>query len=319
MAGTDKVSYYECKDFLFPSLIITLFIVVIFLCQGPWRREKNHAISWVYLCVVRKLMKPLITYILITFFVTKVHSQNEGLLGIWYSADQDFIEFTPKYWTIESGKDLWSTGFTIFQRDNNKLRFLSEYYDSRDDNKIKTDFKKSYDFLLKEYTNDFIILEPISKLSKEFFNNRKEIQFFKRNYFIDTSIKFEKLVFRTTECFGTCPTLNIQLDKEENIIYSGHVYNDTALSGNFWGTISKKDMDTLVQLLRNCQLETLHWRTHNCCDGSMITLIVYYNDKRKYFKSMFPPNISEDLISFLYKLNSKATLTRREEKFVFEE
>jgi len=264
-------------------------------------------------------MKFFITTTLFLNLIAQVHSQNKELLGIWYSSDQDYIEFNPKYWEIQSGKSLSSSGFTIFERNDDKLRFLSEYYDSKHRNKIKIDFEKNYDFILKEHTDDFIILLPDSKNSKEFFNNRKEIQFFRRKHFIDSSINFEKLVFRTTDCFGQCPVLNIQMDKEQNIIYSGEIYQDPVLSGDFTGKFSKEDLDTIVHLLRNCQLETLRWRPTSCCDAPMITLIIYYNDKRKYFKSMFPPKISDDLISFLYKINSKATLTRQDKSFDFEE
>jgi hypothetical protein len=205
------------------------------------------------------------------------------------------------------------------QKDSNQLRFLNKYYDSKDNNSIKIDYTKNYDFTIKEQTKDSIVLQPVSELSRLFFNNREEIRFFRKSHFIDPSIAFEKLVFRTTDCFGECPIINFQLDNERKIIYSGYHYKDSTLTGDFSGTISEQDMATLVALLQNCQLETLHWRRWLCCDAPVITLIVYFNGQRKYFKSMVLPRISDDLIGFLYALVPRATLTPRKEMFEFEE
>lgn len=267
----------------------------------------------------RNPMKLLTTCILATFLSTLAFSQNEALEGVWYSAQQDFFEFKPKYWSMESGKDLHTMGFTVFQQDSNRLWFLNKYYDSKDYNIIKIDYTKSYEFILKAYTKDSLVLAPVSEYARHFFNDRAEIHFFRKEHFVDPSIAFEKLVFRTTDCLGECPVINFQLDKDRNIMYSGYSYKDSTLTGDFSGTISEQDMDKLLQQLKNCQLQTLRWRRWRCCDAPIVTLIIYFNGQRKYLQSMVMPRISDDLVDFLYGLVPRATLTPRKEKFEFEE
>jgi Domain of unknown function (DUF6438) len=264
-------------------------------------------------------MKILVTWFVATCIASQAFSQTDTLRGVWYSAAQDFLEFAPNAWSMEDGTRLFTRHFTVLQRDSNRLRFLNKYYDSKDNNVIKIDYSKNFDFILKTYTKDSLVLAPVSEHSRHFFNNREEIHFFRKAHFIDPSITFEKLVFSTTDCFGDCPIIQLEVDQEGRIHYSGKVYKDSTLTGDFTGMVSEQDMATLLRLLKNCQLKTLHWRSWFCCDAPVITLIVYFNGQRKYFKSMVLPHISNDLIDFLYALNGRATLVRTREKYVFEE
>jgi len=65
-------------------------------------------------------------------------------------------------------------------------------------------------------------------------------------------------------------------------------------------------------------LKTLKFNSQNCCDGSLITLIVYYNGQRKYIQSMFLPPVLNDLISFLWGINKRAFLVKIPDKIELE-
>lgn len=139
---------------------------------------------------------------------------------------------------------------------------------------------------------------------------------------------FEKIIFHTTGCFGTCPTYHLQLDSNKKIkLFAERVYKndkdfsfdlDTAKTGYFNGVASDSTFTLLDNELKSIGLDTLEFDGASCCDGSLITIIVYYDGKRKYLKSMFPPDKASKLIGILYDICEKSTLTRTTQKFEIE-
>jgi hypothetical protein len=145
----------------------------------------------------------------------------------------------------------------------------------------------------------------------------------------DKKVNLEKIIFHTSMCFGTCPTYHLQVDNNKNVkLYAEQVYknprdissyeNDTEKMGYFVGKISDTTFNKLTNELSEIGLDTLKFDDVNCCDGSLITIIVYYNGKRKFLKSMFPPEKSNTLISTLYDICKPSNLTKTTGKFIIE-
>lgn len=135
---------------------------------------------------------------------------------------------------------------------------------------------------------------------------------------ISKAFKFEKIIFHTTLCFGNCPTYHLQVDNDKKIkLYAEDVYKndstiqrDKAKIGYFTGTVSNILFIKLTNALKKIGLDTLEFNGETCCDNSVITIIVYYNGKRKYLKSMFPPAKAHKLISTLYEICETSKLQR---------
>lgn len=144
------------------------------------------------------------------------------------------------------------------------------------------------------------------------------------------NIKFEKFIFHTSMCFGTCPVYHLEVNNEKELkLHAEHVFPktydfqsllepDTAKTGYFRGLVNDTTFNKLMSELNTIGLDTLNFNNINCCDGSLITIIVYYNGKRKFLQSMFPPDNAYKLISTLYEICEANSNKKTNEKFVIE-
>lgn len=135
-------------------------------------------------------------------------------------------------------------------------------------------------------------------------------------------IKLEKIIFHSTRCFGSCPAYHAQIDSTRTLLlYSEYVDKtpdintdlnnpDTTEMGYFTGQVSDRQYNELVAELENVGPDNLDFDGRDCCDGSTKTIIIYYNGKRKFLKSMFPPREADKLISVLRQI-CESTVTQR--------
>lgn len=139
---------------------------------------------------------------------------------------------------------------------------------------------------------------------------------------------FEKILFHTSGCFGTCPTYHLQVDSTKNVkLFAESVFKqdsvisyvpDTAKTGYFTGRADDSTFSRLNHEMETIGLDSLQFEGENCCDGSIITIIIYYQGKRKFLQSMFPPHKAKNLISILYSICENSTLYRTNERFDIE-
>lgn len=138
--------------------------------------------------------------------------------------------------------------------------------------------------------------------------------------------EFDKIIFHTTRCFGTCPVYHLELLKDRAVrLYAEHVYtgysfqDDSTKTGYFTG----KADDSLFTRLNNeiasaGGLDSVSSEGPKCCDGTLRTAIIYYNGKRKLVKAMFPPEKTERIFQALMNICTKSSLTRSKEPFTIE-
>ena len=136
-------------------------------------------------------------------------------------------------------------------------------------------------------------------------------------------IDFEKIVFNTSTCFGTCSEYHLEINKEGGVrLNATEVYNnrirDTTKIGCFVGKVVDDSVKGIIDELIKIKIDTLKFDGVTCCDGSVITMIVYYDGKRKYLQSMFPPEKANNLINKLYGVCLDTKLKRTNENFVIE-
>ena len=142
------------------------------------------------------------------------------------------------------------------------------------------------------------------------------------------SRSFEKIIFHTTGCFGFCPTYHLEVDNSKRVkLFAEQVFKkeegfpfqeDSLKMGYFKGEVNDSTFAKLNQELKTIGLDKLNFDGANCCDGSTITIIVYYQGKRKVLTSMFPPQEAQKLIEILYEICEESSLVPSEEKFVIE-
>jgi len=137
---------------------------------------------------------------------------------------------------------------------------------------------------------------------------------------------FEKIVFHSSRCFGSCPIINLQVNKDKSILLSktaapmkGKLSDNVSKEEEFHyfrGTLNSELYDQLISELN--KIQELKFDGPNCCDAPMKTLIIYQGGKRKAVETMFPPEEAEGLISILYQISKLDNLTEVNEKFEIE-
>lgn len=254
---------------------------------------------------------------------TNTYGQTDKLIGTWVSRANDVMFISDTSNIADNSNMLCSSTSDegmAFYNYGKVLSFQKQYYSSATNyNKLYID---RYDLVIINQTDSTLTVNPSTKLSKNFFGNRTNIKFIKQEYNLDRTIFFEKIIYHTTSCYGNCPTIDLELDKNGNVYLDGEFYKDNIIfgeidsnkSGQFIGKLDDTLFNEFINILQTCNLNNLIFPTREGADGPVTTIIIYYNGKRKYLKSMFPPTIADKLIGYLYQVNERILLTRTSEK-----
>jgi len=143
-------------------------------------------------------------------------------------------------------------------------------------------------------------------------------------------LKLEKIIFHTTGCFGNCNTYHLEIDSnrqtklfvQEKYKKNADVFTldfDSSQMGYFKGKISDSSFVKIKKAVEEARIDSLEFPDILCCDGQRITIIAYYNNKRKYLKSMIPPEKSQPLINALFEVCGNNRLPRTTDSFAIEE
>ena len=244
-------------------------------------------------------------------------AQKRDISGIWYSVDQEVIVIGDTSGRLENlmqgGQD-----FAKINVSKNKISFLKQYYSSATNYEIL--YTDKYEFKILNHNDSILELLPISSFSKVFFQNRGKIKFKKKEYWQSKNLHFDKIFFHSSECFGHCPLIDYEINSKGFVKYKfGGWAADSSKRGHFVGQMPDSTYLLFQRILKNCQLETLRWNSTRCCDGVVVTLIIFFNNERKYIKSMLPSIVTDDLLNFFYTLDSKMNFTITDQKFYMQE
>lgn len=220
-------------------------------------------------------MKTLL--IISTFLIwTSSYGQLDRIKGIWITPSQELIQIADtgdlKNDNYLSNSILNDENFELFIY-GDTLSFQKRYYSSA------TDYKKlyvdRYDLKVIKSSDTSFVVRPVSSFSKKFFQGKPNLAFTKQKFAVDTTIRFEKIIFHTTECFGTCPVYHLQVDKSKQVKLNAQVVykprngfqTDTASQGYFIGQLSDTTFEKLITAIQTCNLRTLKMNNALCCDG----------------------------------------------------
>jgi hypothetical protein len=169
---------------------------------------------------------------------------------------------------------------------------------------------KQYILKISQKSDSTMTLLPISEEALAFFGNKRSLFFRKQEFAVDTLLHFEKIVFHTTECFGTCSVFHLEIDSTKQLrqhteILYRHSRQDTTGEGYFTGKVPDSTYRKLIAAIQTSRLRNLQSDEMLCCDAPIITMILYANGTRKSFRSMFPPIVAQHLIHILYQIAGK--------------
>lgn len=135
---------------------------------------------------------------------------------------------------------------------------------------------------------------------------------------------FDKIIFHSGFCFGTCPKIDMEINSSRDMLLNreiliGRGQTDTSKSGGYKGLLEQQKFNELVQAVQSSNYAAFRFPDILCCDGPVITMIIYSNGKRTYLKSMMPPKEAEGLISYLRNLALETVLPKTSEAIKIEE
>lgn len=161
------------------------------------------------------------------------------------------------------------------------ISFQHRYYSSSENyNKLHI---LKYDMKIVEQNDSILIIKPIGDHTKRFFQKSEPIKFVKRDYIKNEHFLFEKLIFHTSECFGTCPVIDLEISNTRSVRLNikSYPYYKAENSASFSGELSDKLYKELIHLLIISKISDLNMNPDPrmlCCDGAIKTLIGQFNN-----------------------------------------
>jgi hypothetical protein len=253
-------------------------------------------------------MKTFVT-ILLTSIFGNVFSQNSDIKKSWVGNDLEFISIDSQRVNFEvfgsypKQKKYYLIGDT--------LRLYDKYTTSRDN--FKKQYIKNYDFLIKALTDTNLTLVAIDSNSLQLSGGKKNIEYRERHLVAQPKIQFEAIKFISTNCYGKCPSLTLQIDKEKKLLFIGRRY--AIKQGFYTATLSDSLFHSLIDILKLSELDNLKTWRQDVSDAPVYTLEIHYNGKVKYLKNFFLPAVTQELIQYLLEISKKVDLIETKEPF----
>ena len=245
-------------------------------------------------------------------------SQKKDLVGNWISENNEMIAISAynkdEKQTLTNSK-LKNEKFYL-EILNDTLSFQDKYYSSSEN------YEKlhiiQYNLKILKLTDSILIVKPVSRASKKFFNTSNSIKFINQSLLKNDNFKFEKLTFEGSG-------IQLRINNKREIEFNALFYNqkgmqiDEAKSGSYYGKLDENLYSELIDLIIKSKIESLNITNEIlCCDGIIKTIEVYHNGKRNYVKTMFEPRMLQELIEFLSSLKKEySELTRTNQHFKF--
>jgi len=207
-------------------------------------------------------MKKFLILIPLCFVVT-VHAQykSDSILLTkteWVTKNLDYLRFFKDsvVYNIDETKHQ-----LIFDLKNKKLSFKIKYRVGSTD--IKTE---EFNFKVKQLQKDKLVIVPIdkmedlkkknySRLNANPFLKEEQLIFYNRGELI-SRVNFKKITFHASTCFGTCPSMSVEVRNDGTFYYQGRIYTKE-FTGNFIGKLSAKDFYQLRKIVNRSQLPAL--------------------------------------------------------------
>ncbi len=236
----------------------------------------------------------------------------------WINKDLDYLRFNESsvIYNFDNKKQE-----VFFDLENKKLSFKVNY-------RVGGDFKtEEFEFKIKELKKNKLVIVPIiedeksenSKLDRSLFSKEKQYVFYNRGSLL-SKVNFKKITFHSSTCFGTCPSMSVQINIDGTVYYKGKEYADK--KGNFVGKLSKNDIYQLKKILNRSQLRNIdeNWKQkskHN--DTPKYTYIVeLFDGETIEINTNDQHPILDKLSNYLLNIKEKVALEKVEERHKFD-
>jgi len=179
--------------------------------------------------------------------------------------------------------------------------------------------KFSYQFRMNKLSKDSILLLPINAGARRIVPQNQYI-FLNANTTIDTSIKFNRLVFHSSTSGYNQQNILIEIDSVGNY-YSTQKRKDIPNKGHLYGKLKEIQLASLVSMLQKSQIRKMQdWKESMFTSSHTPTRLftLYYNDGQKLDLMMHEtPLVMNDLLEYLINSNHSIALKESKDNHVF--
>lgn len=168
--------------------------------------------------------------------------------------------------------------------------------------KIPIEYKINY----KLIDDSNLILIPLN-FSSNFFI--QDTTFYKRKSIYYTDIKFQKILFKSSQCYGKCPVMELYIDSNGKVFFTGKE-NTSHYVGEFTGTLSKRELAKFRSILYRCNVNDLPEKMGLAIDAPIYSIEIFYNNKCKKSNGHEYPYQYEKLIKYMLSIYKHVKLYR---------
>ncbi len=217
------------------------------------------------------------------------NSLKDSLIGEWepiieLDSNQVFIDISPPQgFSFKKDSMEFFFGLLDIKRDTSKgintIKYLGNFREYKlEENALftKNIENKKWEKLwnIKQIRNDTLfITEKTGQPGK-----------LKRLKHKDSYKDFDQIIYASTGCYGTCPILNVSLDRDGNVLFYGEAYIQSI--GFYSGKIEQKYTDFIFKKFERANINSLENRYSDAITDSQTITTTYLKDG-KIIKSIF--------------------------------
>ncbi|MEN0054813.1 MAG: DUF6438 domain-containing protein [Mucilaginibacter sp.] len=192
----------------------------------------------------------------------------------------------------------------------NDTLIMSDIYHSSNDN-FKKERREDFKFLIRYIDHNRLYLKAIEPNAIKLAGNTTyEFLNFKNSY--DKDIKFSKIYFLSSTCFGDCPQLGIEIWPNGDYHLKAGEHAEP-FKGDYTGKLSSTQMDTLNYWLKHSELKKMKdWQQGNqVVDAPNYYFAIDFANTKKQLSitTNEPPLNIIDLVNFMITSYKKINLT----------
>ena len=258
-----------------------------------------------------------ISFLLIVFCYQLTAQDNSDLKKIWISPYLEFLDLRQD----DTAYFDYGMGYhEKYQLEKQDSIFNLVQYDRIAGVKEKRRVVKGYKII--KLTRDTLLIHPLTKYSKVFIENKDksyswkfhsdpnsvelndtdQYVFVTEKLLYKTDLDFNKLYFSSTPCYGTCPSMEFEIDSIGNIVFLGKM-NTGKYKGKYSGKLTNNQFAELQEILKSSALDYFPEQLSGGIDAPDYTLFFSYNGKIKVVKGGHAyPYFSKPLFDFLLSI-----------------
>jgi len=118
--------------------------------------------------------------------------------------------------------------------------------------------KENHKFIINNLDKEKLTLKPLTPKTKELFKdygkgnlNLIELKKVKKKH----NSEFERIGFSSSICYGTCPSMYLEIDSMGHIYFNGRLYSE--IEGYYSGTIPKNEVESISTKVKAIELDSL--------------------------------------------------------------